>query len=75
MITLTSNHLNVTNPETMNQISSVDLFEVLPVPLLAVLTLEKDHKDIIFSIDVNLVIRLISLKKESSFEAVVYDCN
>lgn len=51
MITITSNSFILTDPKEMRQIMISDLFEVFPEPLLAILTLSKLGKDIIFSID------------------------
>ena len=51
------------------------MFEVLPAPLLGVLTLRTEIRDIIFSIDSYLVIRLLKLSRDGLIETVVYDCN
>ena len=55
---------------------SVELFEVFPVQIMAMILLKKDDsKDIIFSIDTDLVIRLVELNHDHQVQTTAYDCN
>ena len=55
---------------------SVELFEVFPTSLIAMFALKKDDsKDIIFSIDSDLVIRMVEFDRDREIQSSIYDCN
>lgn len=60
----------------MTKIMSLELFEVFPSSIIAMIALQKeDSKDIIFSIDSDLVIRTVEFGTDHEPRASVYDCN
>jgi hypothetical protein len=66
----------VINPQDMTKIMSVELFEVFPTSLIAMFALKKDDsKDIIFSIDSDLVIRMVEFDRDREIQSSIYDCN
>ena len=76
LVTVTTNSFVVTNPRDMSRLKCVELFEVFPVQLMAMITLKKeDSRDIIFSIDTDLVIRMVELSRDREVQSTVYDCN
>jgi hypothetical protein len=76
LVTVTTNTFVVTNPQDMSRLMVVELFEVFPVQLIAMIALKKeDTKDIIFSIDSDLVIRMVELNRDREVRSTVYDCN
>ena len=76
LVTVTTNSFVVTNPHDMSRLMCAELFEVFPVQLMAMITLKKeDSRDIIFSIDTDLVIRIVELSRDREIQSTVYDCN
>lgn len=76
LVTVTTNSFVVTNPHDMSRLMCVELFEVFPVQIMAMITLKKeDSRDIIFSIDTDLVIRMVELSRDYEIQSTVYDCN
>jgi len=59
----------------MEDIMSLDLFKVFPTPLLGVQTLKKDNKEVLFSLDTSLVIRIIEIHRNDDFQVILHDCN